>query len=41
MENKKKVAVDSPRSVLKRNNIVEEGGASSSKVKREQIMVYH
>jgi len=35
LENRKKVAVDSSRSVLKRKNIVEEGGASSSGVKKE------
>jgi hypothetical protein len=36
LENKKKVVAKSPRSVFKRKNKVEEGGASSSKVKREQ-----
>ncbi len=35
MENRKKVTTDSPRSVFKRKNKVEEGGASSLKVKRE------
>jgi hypothetical protein len=30
LENKKKVVIDSPRNALKRNNIVEEGGALSS-----------
>jgi hypothetical protein len=32
---RKKVATDSPRSALKRKNILEEGKASSSRVKRE------
>jgi hypothetical protein len=36
LENKKKVVAKSPRSVFKRKNRVEERGASSSKVKREQ-----
>ncbi len=36
MENRKKSIVDFPRSVLKRKNIVEEGGASSLGVKREK-----
>jgi hypothetical protein len=36
LENKKKVAIGSPRSALKRKNIVEEGGASNSRVRREQ-----
>jgi hypothetical protein len=31
----KKTVTNSPRSVLKKNNIVEEGGALSSRVKRE------
>jgi hypothetical protein len=35
LENKKKVATYSPRSVLKRKNKVEEGGASGLGVKRE------
>jgi hypothetical protein len=35
LENRQKVAIDSPRSVLKRKNKVEEGGASSLGVKRE------
>jgi len=35
LENRKKVATNSPRSVLKRNNKVEEGEASCSRVKRE------
>jgi hypothetical protein len=30
LENKKKVAIDSPISVFKRNNKIEEGGASTS-----------
>jgi hypothetical protein len=35
LENRKKVVADSPRSVLKRKNRVEEGGASCLGVKRE------
>ncbi len=35
LENKKKVATNSLRSVFKRKNKVEEGGASSLGVKRE------
>jgi hypothetical protein len=35
LENRKKVATNSPRSALKRNNKVEEGRASCSRVKRE------
>jgi hypothetical protein len=35
LENKRKVIVDFPRSAFKSMNIVEEGGASSSRVKRE------
>jgi hypothetical protein len=35
LENRKKAATNSPRSDLKRKNKIEEGGASSSKVKRE------
>jgi hypothetical protein len=34
-ENKKKVATNSPRSVIKRKNIIEEGRASCLGVKRE------
>ncbi len=36
LDNKKKVAADSPRSALKRNNRVEEVGALGLGVKREQ-----
>jgi hypothetical protein len=36
LENKKKVATNSPRSACKRKNRVEEGGALGSRVKREQ-----
>jgi hypothetical protein len=35
LKNKKKVVIDSLRSVLKRKNKVEEGGASCSRVKKE------
>ncbi len=35
LENRKKVAVDSPRSALKKMNKVEEGGTSGLGVKRE------
>jgi hypothetical protein len=35
LENKKKVASNSPRSAFKRKNRVEEGGAPSSRVRRE------
>ncbi len=35
LENRQKVAIDSPRSVLKRKNKVEEGGASSLGGKKE------
>jgi hypothetical protein len=35
LENMKKVVMNSPRSVLKNNNIVEEGGALGSGVKKE------
>jgi hypothetical protein len=35
LENRKKAAIDSPKSVLKRKNRVEEGGTSSSRMKRE------
>jgi hypothetical protein len=35
LENKKKATTDSPRSVFKRKNKVEEGGASSLTLKRE------
>jgi hypothetical protein len=34
LENRKKVATNSPRSAFKRKNIVKEEGASSSNVKR-------
>jgi len=36
LKNKKKATVDSPISVFKRKNKVEERGASSSRVKKEQ-----
>jgi len=36
LENKKKVAIESLISVFKRKNKVEEGGTSSSRIKREQ-----
>jgi hypothetical protein len=36
LENRKKAITDFPRIVLKMNNKVEEGGASGSRVKREQ-----
>ncbi len=36
LENWKKVTIDSPRSLLKRKYKVEEGGSSSSRVKKEQ-----
>jgi hypothetical protein len=36
LENKKKSITNFPKSVLKRKNIVEEGGASSLRVKREK-----
>jgi hypothetical protein len=35
LENRKKVVTNSPRSVFKKKNKVEEGGASSLGVKRE------
>jgi hypothetical protein len=35
LENKKKNTVDFPRSVFKRKNRVEKGGASTLRVKRE------
>ncbi len=35
LENKKKAVIDSPRSALKRKNIVEEGGASGLRMKKE------
>jgi hypothetical protein len=35
LENKRKVATESPRSVIKRKNKVEEGGASRLGVKKE------
>jgi hypothetical protein len=35
LENKKKAIVDSPKSALKRKNIVEEGGASGLRMKKE------
>lgn len=36
LENKKKVAIESLISAFKRKNTVEEGGTSSSRIKREQ-----
>jgi len=36
LENKKKTAIDFPRSAFKRKNKVEEGGTSDSRMKREQ-----
>ncbi len=36
LENKKKAAIDFPRSAFKRKNKVEEGGTSDSRMKREQ-----
>ncbi len=36
LENRKKAVVDSSRSALKRKNIIEEGRASGSRMKREQ-----
>jgi hypothetical protein len=35
LKNRRKVTVESPRSVLKRKNIVEEGGALGSRVKKK------
>jgi hypothetical protein len=35
-----KDAIDSPRSVLKRKNIVEEGGTLGSRMKREHESTY-
>jgi hypothetical protein len=35
LENRKKIAVDSSRSAVKRKNRVEEGGALGLRVKRE------
>jgi hypothetical protein len=36
LENRKKATTNFPRSVLKMNNIVEEGGALGSRVKKEK-----
>jgi hypothetical protein len=36
LENKRKTIVESPRSVLKRKNIIEDGGALGSRVKKKQ-----
>jgi hypothetical protein len=36
LKNRKKVAVESPKIVLKRKNRVEEGGTLGSRIKREQ-----
>jgi hypothetical protein len=36
LENIRKIVTESPRSVLKRKNRVEEGGPSRSKVKKKQ-----
>jgi hypothetical protein len=35
-KNRKKIAAKSPRSVLKKKNRIEEGGALGSRVKKEQ-----
>jgi len=40
LENKKKIAINSRRSAFKRKNKIEEGGASSSKVKKEHESTY-
>jgi hypothetical protein len=40
MENKKKVTTNFPRSASKRKNNVEEGGASTLKVKKEHESTY-
>jgi hypothetical protein len=40
LENKKKVATNSPRIIFKRNNKVKEGGASSLGVKKEHERTY-
>jgi hypothetical protein len=40
LENRKKVATNSPRSVLMRKNIIEEGGASGLKMKKEYENTY-
>ncbi len=40
LENKKKVASNSPRSAFKRKNRVEERGASSSRVRSEHECTY-
>jgi hypothetical protein len=40
LENKKKAVIDSPRIVFKRNNKVEEGRASCSRVNKEKDITY-
>ncbi len=39
LENKKKVVTNFPISALKKNNKIEEGGASCSNVKKEQDII--
>ncbi len=36
LENRRKIALESPKNVLKRKNIIQEGGAPRSRVKKEQ-----
>ncbi len=36
LENKRKIVIESSRSGLKRKNIIEEGGASKSRAKKEK-----
>jgi hypothetical protein len=36
LDNKRKTIAESPRSVLKRKNIIEEGGASGSRVLKKR-----
>jgi hypothetical protein len=40
LENRKKIIIDSPRSVLKKKNKAEEGGTSSLGMKREQENIH-
>ncbi len=40
MENKKKATTNSPRNVIKRKNIVKEGGTLESGLKREHESIY-
>ncbi len=40
LENKKKVITDFPKNVIKRKNIVEEGGTLGSRVKKEDESIY-